>query len=88
MFLSSMLVCISLTVPVCTNNVNNILLLKAKARIESIRSAIDVEKRYLWQSSNITTSFNEVCAAQLQGFTLRMAQREAVQKKAEEAIAW
>jgi len=61
---------------------------QAKARIESIRSAIDVEKRFLWQSSNITTSFNEVCAAQLQGFTLRMAQRETVQKKAEEAIAW
>lgn len=61
---------------------------QAKARIESLRSAINVEKQHLLQSSNITTSFNEVCQAQLQGFDLRMTQREAVQKKAEEAIAW
>jgi len=61
---------------------------QAKARIESIRSAIDVDKQQLLQSSNITNSFSEVCQAHLQGFNLRMAQREAVQKKAEEAITW
>lgn len=61
---------------------------EAKARIESLRSDIKAEQQRLLKSSNITTSFNEVCNAQLQGFNLRMAQREAVRKKAEEALAW
>ena len=88
MFLVSMRACIRFSMPARTTNGICDRPFQYKTRIKAITSVIDDENKNVSQSRHITNIYNEVCAAHLQGFTVRMTQREAILKKAEEAIAW